>query len=192
LIRPDVALALALNEAVRDDDEWFDEPDDLDRLKVALDTIETIDDSVEAAAVLAFRITRAQAFGEGNKRTALLLARWLLDRNGQDGATILPADDREVASLLLRAASGVDVQAELSALSGVGREDNSDRSHQLRSWQDCLTSQDGTAVRHHETPHLRRCSKRKRLTASLAAPLTSRDKYSSSECSGDSESRSSW
>jgi hypothetical protein len=96
LIRPDVALALAVNEAVRDDDEWFEEPDDLDRLKVALDAIETIDDPVEAAAVLAFRVTRAQADGRG--------------------ATILPADDREVAKLLLRAASGADVQVELSAL----------------------------------------------------------------------------
>ena len=72
--------------------------------------IESLTDPVEAAAVLAFRIARAQAFGEGNKRTALLLARWLLDQNGQDGAALLPADDREVAGLLLRAASGVDVQ----------------------------------------------------------------------------------
>ena len=78
--------------------------------------IESLTDPVEAAAVLAFRIARAQAFGEGNKRTALLLARWLLDQNGQDGAALLPADDREVAGLLLRAASGVDVQEGLVAI----------------------------------------------------------------------------
>jgi prophage maintenance system killer protein len=116
LIRPDVALALALNGAVRDDHEWFVEPDDLDRLVVALEPIETIDVPVEAAAVVAFRATTAQAFGEGNKRTALLLARWLLDRNRLDGAMILPANDREVANLLVRAASGADVQSERSAL----------------------------------------------------------------------------
>lgn len=109
-------MALALNEAVRDEDEWFGEPDDLDRLKAALDSITSLADPVEAAAVLAFRVTRAQAFGEGNKRTALLLARWLLDRNGREGSVILPADDREVAALLVRAASGADVEAELLEL----------------------------------------------------------------------------
>lgn len=106
-------MALAVNEAVRDDDEWFEEPDDLDRLKVALDSIESFTDPLDAAAVLAFRITPAQAFGEGNKRTALLLACWLLDRNGLVGSVILPAEDREVAVLLVRAASGSDVEAEL-------------------------------------------------------------------------------
>lgn len=106
-------MALAVNEAVRDDDEWFEEPDDLDRLKVALDSINALADLVDAGAVLAFGITRAQAFGEGNKRTALLLARWLLDRNGLDGSVILPADDQVVAVLLVRAASGTDVEAEL-------------------------------------------------------------------------------
>jgi prophage maintenance system killer protein len=116
LIRPDIELALAFNEAVRDDDEWFEDPDELDRLQVALDAIETLQDPIEAAAVLAFRVTRAQAFGEGNKRTALLLARWLLDRNGLDGSVILPAEDREIASLLVRAATGTDVQAEVLAM----------------------------------------------------------------------------
>jgi Fic family protein len=90
-------LAVALNRAVRYDDEWFDEPDDIDRLARAVATIEPIEEPIEAAAVLAFRVTRAQAFGEANKRTALLLARWVLDRNGQDGATVLPPDDHEVA-----------------------------------------------------------------------------------------------
>jgi hypothetical protein len=62
LIRSDVALALGLNEAVGDDDEWFVEPDDLDRLVMVLEAIETIDDPGEATAVLAFRVTTAQAF----------------------------------------------------------------------------------------------------------------------------------
>jgi hypothetical protein len=79
------ALAVAINRAVRHKDEWFDEPDDLDRLGWALAAIDVVEEAVEAVARLAFRVTRAQAFGEGNKRTALLLARWILDRNGQDG-----------------------------------------------------------------------------------------------------------
>ena len=68
-------MALAPNEAVREGEEWFEEPDELDRLTVALNSIESLSNPVEAAAVLAFRVARAQAFGEGNKRTALLLAR---------------------------------------------------------------------------------------------------------------------
>lgn len=116
MIRPDVRLALAFNEAVRDEDEWFEEPDDLDRLRLALDSIESLTDPVEAAAVLASRIARAQAFGEGNKRTALLLARWILDQNGQVGVAMLPPEDRGVADLLMHAASGADVQQDLIAL----------------------------------------------------------------------------
>lgn len=63
--------------------------------------------------MLAYRVARAQGFGEGNKRTALLLARWLLDRNGKDGLRFLPAADREVADLLVAAAGGLDVERQL-------------------------------------------------------------------------------
>jgi prophage maintenance system killer protein len=76
----------------------------------------TLDDPVEAAAVLACRLTRAQGFTEGNKRTALLLARWLLDRNGVDGARILPPDDREFADVLVKCASGLDLERDAVAL----------------------------------------------------------------------------
>jgi prophage maintenance system killer protein len=116
LIRPSLGLAVALNRAVRYEDEWFDEPDELDRLSRALSSIDHLEEAVEAAAILAFRVTRTQAFGEGNKRTALLLARWLLDMNGYNGAQCLPADDREVAHLLLKAAVGTDVESELIEL----------------------------------------------------------------------------
>jgi prophage maintenance system killer protein len=102
-------MAVAFNEAVWDDDEWFDKPDDLERLAAALASIGSIEDPLEAAAVLVYRSTRAQAFGEANKRTALLLARWLLDRNGHDGSVIIPADDRRLADLLIKAAAGRDV-----------------------------------------------------------------------------------
>lgn len=76
--RPTLDLAVALNRAVRLDDEGFDEPDALDRVERALRTIEQVDDPVMAAAILACRLTSTQGFGEGNKRTALLLARWIL------------------------------------------------------------------------------------------------------------------
>lgn len=116
MIRPSVELAIAFNEAVREDDEWFEEPDDLERLAAALGSIEAIDDPVEAAAVLVYRVARAQAFGEANKRTALLLARWLLDRNGLDGSRFLPADDRRLADLLVKAAAGREVGEEILGL----------------------------------------------------------------------------
>ena len=116
--RPTLALAIAFNRAVREHDEWFGEPDDLDRVQRAIAAVETIDDPVEAAAVLACRLTKAQGFTEGNKRTGLLLARWVLDRNEVDGATLLPPDDREFADLLVKAASGLDVEAEAVALLG--------------------------------------------------------------------------
>ena len=66
--------------------------------------------------MLTSRIARAQGFTEGNKRTALLLARWILDRNGLDGAALVPSDDRELADLLVRAASGADVVEETFVL----------------------------------------------------------------------------
>lgn len=108
--RPTLRIAVTFNRAVRDRDEWFDEPDDLDRVQKALAAIDEIDDTVDAAAVLAYRVTRAQGFTEGNKRTAVLLAKWLLDRNGIDGSRLIPPDDRALADLLVRAASGHDVE----------------------------------------------------------------------------------
>jgi prophage maintenance system killer protein len=118
LIRPTLDHALAFNRSERRDDEWFDEPDDLERVQRALDSIADVDDVIVAAAVLAYRIARAQGFGEGNKRTALLLARWLLDRNGKDGLRFLPVNDRTVADLLVAAAGGRNVERELVNLLG--------------------------------------------------------------------------
>lgn len=114
--RPTLAIAVAINRAVREPDEWFSEPDDLDRVVRALSAIDHIDDPVAAAGVIAFRVARAQGFAEGNKRTALLLARWVLDRNGYDGLALLPPDDRRVAQLLVKAAGGTDVEERLVAL----------------------------------------------------------------------------
>lgn len=114
--RPSIELAVEFNRVVRGDDEQFDEPDELNRVAQALNFIEALEEPTEAAAVLAYRVTRAQGFAEGNKRTALLLARWVLDHNGVDGTQILPPSDRDFADLLVQAASGIDVQADMISL----------------------------------------------------------------------------
>lgn len=88
MIRPSLELAVVINRTVRHDDEWFDEPDDLKRVERALAAIADVDDAVTAAGVIAYRVARAQAFGEGNKRTAVALASWLLDHNGEDGGRL--------------------------------------------------------------------------------------------------------
>jgi len=46
LRRPTLALAIALNQPVRQPDEWFDEPDDLERIESALESISSIEDVV--------------------------------------------------------------------------------------------------------------------------------------------------
>jgi len=115
LKRPSLKLAIEFNKRVREDDEWFDEPDDLDRVKRSLSSIDDLANPLLAAGVLAYRVTREQGFAEGNKRTALLLARWLLDNNGIDGRQILPQNDRVVADLLVQAASGAVVEKEIIA-----------------------------------------------------------------------------
>ncbi len=111
--RPDLRLAVEINRRVRGDDEWFEDPDELDRVESSLRSIAAIDAPLEAAGILAYRLTRAQGFAEGNKRTALLLARWILDNNGLDGRKIISADDRHLARLLVDAASGLDVETEV-------------------------------------------------------------------------------
>lgn len=111
MILPTVDLAVAINEAVRESDEWFDDDDDLDRVSRAIESIDELVDPIEAAARLAFRVAHTQAFGEANKRTALLLAKWLLDHNGVGSARILPPDDEGIGDLLVKAAAGLDVEA---------------------------------------------------------------------------------
>lgn len=112
---PPLRLAIEFNRRVRHHDEWFEEPDDLGRVETALSSIDGFTDPVEAAAILAYRVTRAQGFAEGNKRTAVLLARWVLDMNGLQGSSILDPDDRLIADLLVRAASDIDVEQEIIA-----------------------------------------------------------------------------
>lgn len=113
LKKPSLRLAIEINKRVREEDEWFEEPDDLERVSRALNSVDRELDPVVAAGILAYRVTRAQAFAEGNKRTALLLARWVLDNNAIDGNRVLPTDDLVLADLLIQAASGADVETDI-------------------------------------------------------------------------------
>ena len=103
---PGLEVVVAINASVRHEDEWFDDEDDLDRIEKILIDLQGESDSLNAAAIATSRIARAQAFSEGNKRTALLVGRWILDRNGLSGSRFMPTDDRELANLLLRTARG--------------------------------------------------------------------------------------
>jgi prophage maintenance system killer protein len=113
---PTLELAIAINRSVREVDEWFSEPDDLDRVERALKVAATADDPVEVAALIASRVARSEGFTEGNKRTALLLAQWVLDNNGIASGEIIGTEDEEFGALLVRTASGGDTDAEVLAL----------------------------------------------------------------------------
>jgi hypothetical protein len=105
---PTLAIIVAINESIRHDDEWIDEPDEFDRIERPLESLQTETDPVTAAARAVGRIARSQAFTEGHWRTAVLVGRWILDRNGADGLSLMPEVDTELASLLLSAARRVD------------------------------------------------------------------------------------
>ena len=108
-------MVVAFNHSIRHD-EWFDEPDELDRIEKLLEQLEDETDPVTAAAHAVDRIARSQAFTEGNKRTALLVGRWILDRNGVDGLRFIPEHDTELGGLLLSAARGVDENSQITQL----------------------------------------------------------------------------
>lgn len=118
---PSLAVICHINRSVRQPDEWFNEPDDLERLRRVLARIaaERNDDPLTVAGALISRIARAQAFGEGNKRTALLTGALLLDRCGIDDSIV---DSDQIGRLLVAASMGVDVEtavvAELRAAAG--------------------------------------------------------------------------
>jgi hypothetical protein len=67
LKRPGLRLAIEINQRVRSDDEWFDEPDDLVRVEFALRSIHDFDDPVAAAGAIAFRVAKAQASLKGTR-----------------------------------------------------------------------------------------------------------------------------
>ncbi|MGQ0805707.1 MAG: Fic family protein [Actinomycetota bacterium] len=73
---PSLDQVIACNEAVRGPDELSPsaDDDDLERVARALDRARIASDPIDAAAAIAFELTRAQGFHEGNKRTAALIA----------------------------------------------------------------------------------------------------------------------
>src|SRR6516165_5830176 len=98
--------AIACNEAVREPAEVSPTPgdDDLDRVEQALVRAQIQKDPIDAAASLAYEVTSAQGFYEGNKRTALLLARWFIGENtDRDPDALIPPDDRRLGDLLIAA-----------------------------------------------------------------------------------------
>ena len=106
---PTLDEIIACNEAVREPDEASPsaDDDDLDRFARALERAAIENGPIEAAAGLAFQITYAQGFYEGNKRTAALIARWFIAVNTAfDPDTLIPPDDHELGDLLIAAARG--------------------------------------------------------------------------------------
>jgi hypothetical protein len=58
-------------------------------------------------------VARTHEFTEGNKRTDVPLARWILDNSGLDGGGILDPADRTLANLLVEAAMGKGVESDI-------------------------------------------------------------------------------
>jgi hypothetical protein len=91
---PSLDEAIACNEAVRGPDEpsTSADDDDLERVDRALQRVRVESDPVDAAAALAYEITAAQGFYEGNKRTATVLARWSLSvKTDLDVEALIPS-----------------------------------------------------------------------------------------------------
>ena len=61
------------------------------------------------AGSILYEITAAQGFYEGNKRTAVLLARWFIVTNMSiDPDALIPPDDERLGDLLIATARGDD------------------------------------------------------------------------------------
>ena len=115
MIRPSLDLIVVVNSALREPDEFFDDEDELDRVERVLQALEKTSDPVLLAGLLMSRLARSQAFTEGNKRTALAIAHFVLSANGLDPEAYLPPGDSQIRECLLRAARGEDVEQEVIA-----------------------------------------------------------------------------
>jgi hypothetical protein len=116
---PSLEELIACNEAVREPDEVSPsaEDDDLGRVARALERARVGSDPLDVAAALAFELTSAQGFHEGNKRTAALIARWFIRANTDlEPDRIIKPDDPEFGDLLIAAARGEDVRVEIRGL----------------------------------------------------------------------------
>jgi prophage maintenance system killer protein len=116
----------AINAVIREGDEWFDEPDDIVRIERVLLSLDGETDPVQASALAMSRLARSQGFSEGNKRTALLVGKWILNRNGVSSDPV--RGNYDIGRLLVQASMGSDTETEMlfvlqrgfSALAGRG------------------------------------------------------------------------
>jgi len=116
---PTLEEAIACNEAVRESSEVSTtaDDDDLDRVDRALRRAASQRDPIEAVASILYEITAAQGFYEGNKRTAVLLARWLIGINMSiEPDALIPPDDERLGDLLIATARGDDTYRALREL----------------------------------------------------------------------------
>jgi len=116
---PTLDEAIACNEAVREPSEVSPSAndDDLEQVARALERARAETDPVDAAAALAFELATAQGFYEGNKRTAVLLARWFITINTAiDPDRLIPPDDQVLGNLLISAARGDPVGTHVRTL----------------------------------------------------------------------------
>lgn len=115
MIRPSLNLIVAINTQLREPDEFFDDEDDIDRVAQVPERVENIADPVLLAGALMSRLARSQAFTEGNKRTALAVAHFVLTANDVNPEAYLPPEDTQIRQCLGRAARGEDVEQEVIA-----------------------------------------------------------------------------
>lgn len=116
---PTLDEVIACNEAVRDPDEASPsaDDDDLDLVSHALERTRQETDPVDAAAALLYEIAAAQGFFEGNKRTAVVIARWFIQANTTiDPDRLIGPDDHHLGNLLIATARGERNQGAMQAL----------------------------------------------------------------------------
>jgi hypothetical protein len=117
LRRPTHHLAVAFNHATREEDEWFEEPDDgVDRSQRLLDAWEVVRGAGQCACCphrelvpRTIRYASTAAASTGSSPAGCSTATALKWR-------FLPPDGREFGELLVRAAAGNDVESEVAAL----------------------------------------------------------------------------
>jgi prophage maintenance system killer protein len=116
---PTLEEVIACNEAVRGPDEVSPgaDDDDLELVRRTLQRVQSEPDPVDAAAALLYEIVATQAFFEGNKRTAVIIARWFIRQNTNiDPDELIQPDDRELGALLVRTARGDRNETAIRAL----------------------------------------------------------------------------
>ena len=103
------------------------------------------------AAIVTCRVARAQGFTEGTSARHCL-ARWLLDRNGVQRSARPPPEDREIADILVKSASGPDV--ENNAALYKSRRHPPAEADPPKSTRDCRSGVGavGTPLRDHSQP----------------------------------------